>query len=149
MKHLLFLLIALIAVASCKGDKNNPDPSKSAADLISLNQWQLDKYTNLNGQIVSNASLNTQALFLYAMNFEFRNDGEVRGIDKVTGNIIDKGVWKFLANNGSVNVKLSALDYDFRIVNIQIGKLTLQAPTGNFLSGVGDQINLDFTAVVK
>jgi hypothetical protein len=73
----------------------------------------------------------------------------VRGIDKVSGNIIDKGVWSFLSNNESVNVKLSALDYDFRIVNIQVGKLTLQAPTGNFLSGVGEQINLDFTAVVK
>jgi hypothetical protein len=149
MKRLLFLLIIPMVLVSCKKDKNDPDPSKSNADLISLNQWQLDKYSNLNGQIVPISSLNSEALFLFAMNFEFRADGEVRGIDKVSGNIIDKGVWSFLSNNESVNVKLSALDYDFRIVNIQVGKLTLQAPTGNFLSGVGEQINLDFTAVVK
>jgi len=147
MKRLLLLLLTVLTITSCNKDNKDPEPAQTPSELISLNRWKLDKYTDQNGKIIPDGSLNTQALFLYAMNFEFRADGEVRGIDKVTGNIIDKGVWDFLSNATSLNIKLTGLDYDFKIINLKTGKLTLQAPVGNFLTGVGERINLDFTAV--
>ncbi|WP_304237447.1 hypothetical protein [Jiulongibacter sediminis] len=144
-KFLLVLFLGVLFI-SCK-DNGGVDPDKTALELISLNLWELQRYTDATGQPISNASLNTEALLLYAMQFEFKDDGVVRGLDKTSKNIIDKGVWSFIDNENSVNVKLTGLDYDFRIVTLKTGQMTLQAPTGNFLSGVGDQINLEFTSV--
>lgn len=146
MKKFLFVIFLGFLSFSCK-DNGGVDPDKTALELISLNLWQLQRYTDDTGQPISDSSLNTEALLLYAMQFEFREDGEVRGLDKTSKNIIDKGVWSFIDNENSVNVKLTGLDYDFRIISLKTGQMILQAPTGNFLSGVGDQINLEFTSV--
>jgi hypothetical protein len=145
MKNIIFLLFPLL-IFSCN-KKTEIDPLLTNLELISKNQWKLERYTSVNGQTIFDSELDAQALFLFAMNFEFRKDGEVRGIDKASNNIIEKGVWKFLDENNSVNVKLTGLDYDFRIINLKTGKLTLQAPTGNYLSNLGSQINLEFTSV--
>ncbi|WP_162628275.1 hypothetical protein [Arcticibacterium luteifluviistationis] len=147
MKKVLVLILVSLVFTACKDKDDDPSSAKTSAELISLNQWKLSRFTDVSGQTISNSNLETEALFLFAMNFEFRNDGEVRGVDKTSGNIIEKGVWVFLEGEDAVNVKLAALDYDFKIVVLQTGKLTLQAPTGNFLSGVGDEINLEFNAV--
>ena len=144
-KFLLLLFLGTLFV-SCK-DKGGVDPDKTALELISLNLWELERFSDSNGQPISNASLNTEALLLYALQFEFKEDGVVRGLDKTSKNIINKGVWSFIDNENSVNVKLTGLDYDFKIVTLKTGLMILQAPTGNFLSGVGDQINLEFTSV--
>jgi hypothetical protein len=145
MKNIIFLLFPLI-IFSCNKN-NNLDPLKDNLELISQNQWKLERYTSVNGQTIFDSELDSQALFLFAMNFEFRKDGEVRGIDKASNSIIEKGIWKFLEDDNSVNVKLTGLDYDFRIINLKTGKLTLQAPTGNYLSSLGSQINLEFSSV--
>ncbi|MGR3812378.1 hypothetical protein [Jiulongibacter sp. NS-SX5] len=145
MKKFLFVLLISAVAFSCK-DKE-VDPDKSSSELISLNLWELERYSDEDGQPIADASLNTEALLLYAMQFDFRADGEVRGVDKTSKSIISKGVWTFLGNETSVNIKLPGLDYDFRIVTLKTGEMVLQAPTGNFLSGVGDQINLEFRAV--
>lgn len=147
MKNILFILFISVAFASCKDKTVDPNSDKTPAELISLNLWKLERYSSTTGQSITNAELNTQALFLFAMNFDFKSNGEVRGIDKASNNIIDKGVWKFIDNETSVNVKLTGLDYDFRIIVLQTGKLTLQAPTGNFLTGLGEQVNLEFSSV--
>ncbi|MCR9062917.1 MAG: hypothetical protein NXI00_03070 [Cytophagales bacterium] len=146
MKKILFLFLTVLTFISCK-DPDNVEPGASQAELISLSTWELQRFTDATGQSIPNSELNTQALFLYAMYFEFQGGGEVRGVDKTTKSIIDKGVWSFLNDSTSVNVKLTGLDYDFRIIELKTNKLTLQAPTGNFLSEVGDQINLEFNAV--
>ncbi|WP_341225887.1 hypothetical protein [uncultured Arcticibacterium sp.] len=147
MKKVLVLILVSLVFTACKDKEDDPSSAKTTTELISLNQWELSRFTNVSGQTISNSDLETQAFFLFAMNFEFRSDNEVRGIDKTSGNIISKGVWDFVGGEEVVNVKLSDLDYDFKIVVLQTGKLTLQAPTGNFLSGVGEEINLEFNAV--
>lgn len=147
MKKVLVLILVSLVFTACKDKSDDPSSAKTSAELISLNQWELSRFTDISGQTISTSDLETEALFLFAMNFEFKSDGEVRGVDKTSGNIIDKGVWVFLDGEEDVNVKLSSLDYDFKIVTLQTGKLTLQAPTGNFLSGVGEEVNLEFNAV--
>lgn len=147
MKNILFLILTVLITVSCKKpiDPNPVDPDVA----ISQNQWELERYTTPSGQTINNSELNIDAILLYSMYFEFRADGEVRGVDKSTGNIIQKGVWDFNADKSSVNVQLASLNSDFLIITLQTGKLTLQAPVDNFLTGVGDQINLEFTAVTK
>lgn len=147
MKNILFLIITVLISVSCK---KPIDPTPIDADVaISQNQWELDRYTTPSGQTINNSELNIDAILLYSMYFEFRNDGEVRGVDKSNGNIIQKGVWAFNTDRSSVNVQLATLNHDFLIITLQTGKLTLQAPVDNFLSGLGDQINLEFSAVTN
>jgi hypothetical protein len=147
MKNIILLILLSVINFSCKKDKTDPESGKTNTELISLNQWSLDRFASTNGQTITQSELGSEAPFLFLMNFEFKSDGEVRGLDKTTKSIIDKGVWMFIDGENSVNVKLTGLDYDFKIVVLETGKLTLQAPTGNFLSGLGDQINLEFSSV--
>jgi hypothetical protein len=91
MKNIIFLLFPLI-IFSCNKN-NNLDPLQDNLELISQNQWKLERYTSVNGQTIFDSELDSQALFLFAMNFEFRKDGEVRGIDKASNSIIEKGIW--------------------------------------------------------
>jgi hypothetical protein len=144
IRKLITLIFITFSFTGCK--EKVVENSKPKLELISQNAWQLDRFTTSDGQILQNNELNDQALLLYVMNFEFKSDFEVRGVDKSSNTIIDRGVWKFLNNEESINVKLSLLDYDFQILTLTAGKLTLQAPTGNFLSDVGDRINLEFSA---
>lgn len=146
MKKIIGLILLTGLLTACK-DGGNTTPKQSVKELISQNLWKLDRYAAPTGEPITNNELEAQALLLYAMHFEFRADGEVRGIDKSSGNIIDKGVWQFIDNETAVNVQLTGLNYNFRIIDIAAGRLILQAPTGNFLSGLGDQINLEFSSV--
>ncbi len=143
MKKVTYILLLFMALMACKKDK--VDANKTKLELISQNTWQLDRYTTTSGEPLNFSDLNTQAQLLFVMNFEFRADGEVRGVDKTSKQIIDRGVWTFINNETAVNVKLGTLDYDFDLVVIKTGQLTLQAPTGNFLTGLGDRINLEFS----
>lgn len=145
MKKIALLIFSIAFISACK-DKSN-EPNKSPQELISQNAWALDRYTSETGQPIASSQLNTQALLLYAMNFQFLANGEVKGTDKTTKNIIDKGVWKFVNSETMINVKMTGLEYDFRVILLKSGKLTLQAPTGNYLSGIGEQINLVFSPI--
>jgi hypothetical protein len=147
MKNIIALILLSVLSFSCKKDKIDSDGGKTNTELISLNQWSLDRFASTEGQTITQSELGSEATFLFLMNFEFKSDGEVRGLDKTTKSIIDKGVWRFIDGENAVNVKLTGLDYDFRILVLKAGNLTLQAPTGNFLSGLGDQINLEFSSV--
>jgi hypothetical protein len=149
MKKILSILVLFSLFIACKNNGGEATPKKGTKELISLYQWKLDRFSKPTGQAITDSELNSSARFLYAMHFEFRANGEVRGIDKTGGSIIEKGTWKFLDNETSVNVELTSLNYDFKIVKIETGKMTLQAPTGNFLSGVGQEINLEFSSVTN
>ncbi len=149
MKKFLSIFLITGLLFACKDKGGDVGPKKTFKELISLNGWKLDRFSQPTGEPITNNELNTTAILLYAMKFEFRADGEVRGIDKTSGAIIDKGVWRFIDKETSVNVQLTALNYDFRVISLTTGKMTLQAPTGNFLSGVGEQINLEFSSVTN
>ncbi len=149
MKKIVGIFLIGFMVWGCKKKGSEVDPAQTPAEIISLTPWKLDRYTQPTGEPISNNVLNPTALLLYAMNFEFMANGEVRGVDKVSGSIIDKGVWHFIDNETGINVQLSPLNHDFRIINITTGKMILRAPTGNFLSGVGEQLNLEFSSVIR
>lgn len=131
---------------SCREDEQDIDPNKPKLELLSQNSWKLDRFTTPEGQMIQQNELNQEAQLLFIMDFEFRSNFEVRGVERASKTIIDRGVWKFLNNEESINVKLTLLDYDFQILKLTNGKLTLQAPTGNFLSVGADRINLEFSA---
>jgi hypothetical protein len=50
-----------------------------------------------------------------------------------------------LEDNKVLDINIVGFQGKFKIVVLQKGKLTLQASTGNFLSGVGSELNMEFS----
>ncbi|MCP9768148.1 hypothetical protein EGI22_09505 [Lacihabitans sp. LS3-19] len=143
MKNLVLILLVGITFLSCK-DKPVVPVDNSASGILSANGWQLSRYTDTSGKTLSNSSLNISAVALYQLIFEFRTDKETRALDKTTKNIVNRGTWDLLSGETLLDIDISGFKGQFKIVSISQGKLTLQASTGNFLSGVGAEINMEF-----
>jgi hypothetical protein len=144
MKKVLIIAIVVFISLACKEDKVEPT-NLSQSELLSLNSWQLSRYTNTSGKTLSNSELNISAVALYGLQFEFRADKETRAVDKITKTILNRGTWDLISGETVLDINITSFKGQFKIVTLSKGKLTLQASTGNFLSGVGSEINMEFT----
>lgn len=144
MKKVFIIVFVTFISLACKDDKVEPT-NLSQSELLSLNSWQLSRYTDTNGKTLTNAELNIAAVALYGLQFEFRTDKETRAVDKLTKNILNRGTWELLSGNTVLDINITSFKGQFKIITLSKGKLTLQASTGNFLSGVGSVINMEFT----
>lgn len=143
MKKVLIIAFVTFISLACKDDKVEPT-NLSQSELLSLNGWQLSRYTDTNGKTITNAELNIAAVALYGLQFEFRTDKETRAVDKLTKNILNRGTWDLLSQETVLDINITSFKGQFKIITLSKGKLTLQASTGNFLSGVGSEINMEF-----
>lgn len=144
MKKVLLIAFVVFISLACKEDKVEPS-NLSQSELLSLNSWQLSRYTDTSGKTLSNSELNISAVALYGLQFEFRADKETRAVDKITKSILNRGTWDLLSGETVLDINITSFKGQFKIVTLSKGKLTLQASTGNFLSGVGSVINMEFT----
>jgi hypothetical protein len=139
----MFLFAIVLSFSSCKEKKVDP-VEKDPEVILSANGWQLTRFTDLSGKTLNNASLNGSALTLTQMIFEFRANYETRAIDKISKNIINRGTWALLENDTVLDINIIGFKGKFKVIILEKGKLTLQASTGNFLSGVGSELNMEF-----
>jgi hypothetical protein len=146
IRKIVYLALFSFVFFSCKKKNDDLTPDKPKLELISQNSWKLERFTTPGGILLQQNELNQEAVLLFIMDFEFLSNFEVRGVERSSKTIIDRGVWKFIDNEESINVKLTLLDYDFQILELKNGKMTLQAPTGNFLSIGSERVNLEFSA---
>ncbi len=144
MKKVLIIAFVVFISLACKENKVEPS-NLSQTELISLNSWQLSRYTDTSGKTLSNSELNISAVALYGLQFEFRTDKETRAVDKITKSILNRGTWDLLSGETVLDINITSFKGQFKIITLSKGKLTLQASTGNFLSGVGSEINMEFT----
>lgn len=144
MKNTLLILILAFLIGACK-DKAALQPDRGPSELLSLNSWKLERYTDKNGKAINNSSLNISAIALFGLIFEFRSDKETRAIDRLTKNILNRGTWALLSSDKVIDINIDGFKGQFKIIKIFKGKLTLQAATGNFLSGIGSEINMEFS----
>ncbi len=144
MKNTLLILILAFLIGACK-DKAALQPDRGPSELLSLNSWKLERYTDKNGKAINNSSLNISAIALFGLIFEFRSDKETRAIDRLTKNILNRGTWTLLSSDKVIDINIDGFKGQFKIIKIFKGKLTLQAATGNFLSGIGSEINMEFS----
>lgn len=143
MKKIIFLLFVSISLQSC--NKENIDKTLTISELITLNNWQLSRYANpTTGKTITNNELNTEAIAIYSMYYVFGTDQFVTAYDKAGNQFVSKGAWTLYENDTKIKVELVGTTLDFKLVDISKGKMTFQAETGNYLSGVGDAINLEF-----
>lgn len=142
MKKVFLFILTAVVVFAC-GKNNDPEAQKTTVELITQNGWTLEKMTDKDGKVLTNSA----ADLLFKMTFEFRSNGEARAYEKANKLIVDRGTWALTDNETAVDVDIKSLKtpIKFKIMAITSSKLTLQAPTGNFLTGVGEAINLEFS----
>jgi hypothetical protein len=144
MKNNFLILIVALFIGACK-EKSTPEPDRTPSELLSLNSWKLERYTDPSGKAINNSSLNVSAIALFGLVFEFRSNKETRAVDRLTKNILNRGTWALLSSDKVMDINIDGFKGQFKIISISKGKLTLQAATGNFLSGVGSEINMEFS----
>lgn len=146
MKHFRFALIGLllsVAFLSCKKDDNTPAPTaQSQTDLLVANKWLLNRVSTTDDKTIGTSQMNTTTLLLFELDMQFKNDGTVRAINHLTGQIPNGGTWKLASDNQSIDVDVTGFKGNFPIVELTKTKLTLRqrAP----VNGVDTDINLEF-----
>ena len=86
--------------------------------------------------------MGTNTLVLFELDMQFRSDGTVRAINRLTSQIPNGGTWKLAPDFKSMDVDVNGFKGNFPIVELTRTKLTLRqrAP----VSGVESDINLEF-----
>ncbi|MBX2954019.1 MAG: hypothetical protein KF870_16070 [Leadbetterella sp.] len=141
-----FVLISLFAVifTACK-DPNLSAEGKTADELLVAHGWQLDKYTNTQGTTISDGQLKSEATMLYGMAFEFKKNQEVRGVDKNSKSIINKGTWAIGDDKKTLDIDIIGFEGDFELIQINNTSMILKSKTQNPLIGVGPEVHLVFS----
>lgn len=141
-----FVLISLFAVilTACE-DPNIGSENKTTAELLVAHGWQLDKFTDTQGVTISDGQLNSSARMLYGLAFDFKANREVRGIDKITKSVVNRGEWTIESDEKTLDIDIVGFEGDFEVVKINNTSMTLKAKTENHLIGVGPQVHLVFS----
>ncbi|MGL4630228.1 MAG: hypothetical protein ACRCVT_03400 [Leadbetterella sp.] len=143
MYRFAILIFSLCIFLSCD-DGEGVESNNSASSLLSSTTWQLERYTDLTGKTISNATLNSSAKLLYDLAFEFRTNKETRAYEKSTKNVLNRGTWELIEDNQVIDINITAFKGKFKIVAIQNDKLVLEANTETFITGLGSAIRMDF-----
>lgn len=143
MKKYLLLFALINLLTSCKEEVD--DVNMTATEIISLNKWQLDRYSSpSSGKTIAENQLNAGAVAIFSMYYVFGKDQFVIAYDKASNQLVSKGAWSFYENETKIKVELIGTTLDFDVAELKKGKMILKATTGNYLSGVGEEINLEF-----
>ncbi|WP_338877004.1 hypothetical protein WBJ53_15210 [Spirosoma sp. SC4-14] len=147
MKQIRVALIGLllsIVFAGCKKNDDTPTPTaQSQTDLLVANKWLLNRVSTTDDKTIGTSQMNTTTLLLFELDMQFKDDGTVRAINHLTGQIPNGGTWKLASDNQSIDVDVTGFKGNFPIVVLTKTKLTLRqrAP----VNGVDTDINLEFT----
>ncbi|WP_367913141.1 hypothetical protein [Leadbetterella sp. DM7] len=144
MKNFVLISFFALILTACK-DPNIGAEDKTTSELLVAHGWQLDKYTDTQGTTISDGQLNSSARMLYGLAFEFKASQEVRGIDKTTKTVVNRGKWAIETDQTTLDIDIVGFEGDFEIVQINNTSMILNAKTGNNLLGVGPEVHLVFS----
>lgn len=82
---------------------------------------------------------------LYGLAFQFKADSEVRGVDKISKAVINKGVWTIEESDKTLDIDIDGFAGDFEVVQINHTSMTLKAKDENQVIGVGPEVHLVFS----
>lgn len=122
----LFLFsIILVGISSCK-KKTTITPTETKMELLTKNNWAIDRFTTTENVTIQDAKLNTSAKLLYQLKFQFRSDNQVRAIVIINGQIFNGGTWEFTNNEKNILIDIPGLKDEFTLVEITKNKLVLR-----------------------
>ncbi len=144
MKFLSFIVVSFLFIWSCK---SNDTTTPESEGIISANQWKLDRFSDTNNKTLSTNQLNSSAIYIFALDFEFRADNVVRARERITKQIVNGGSWKFTADKTAINIDIPGLKGQFKVKELSRNKLILQAEN-NQLIDAGAVVNMEFVPIL-
>lgn len=119
-----FLIISLI-FSSCK-KKQTVSPNESKKDLLTKNNWAIDRFSSIDNNTIQDGKLNLSAKLLYQLDFQFRTDNQVRALDKLSKQVFNGGTWEFTNNETKILIDIPGLKDEFSLIEISKNKLVLR-----------------------
>lgn len=151
MNHLsVFILscVFLFAIACATDEEPTPDNSLTKEELLTRQPWRVSRYSKSDNSVIADNQLSIQAVIIRGLQFEFRLDGRVFGIDRVTKQVINQGTWRFLPDNTTLDIQVTGFSGEFVLRSLTRDGLILATSTDGFVTGVGDTILLEFIPVL-
>lgn len=143
---LLGWLVAFLLLAGCT---ETVEEDVSRMTLLTQHTWRVERFLSPSNQAIADGQLTVQAIALRGLWFEFQLSGNVRGLDRLTKQVVNQGVWNFENNEQAVDVRVSGFSGVFQIVELTKQKLVLETATGQFVQTGDDRIRLEFVPVIQ
>lgn len=135
-------------VLACITDEPIPEVSLTKEEILTRQPWRVNRYSKPDNSVINDTQLSFQAVVIRGLQFEFRNDGRVFGIDRVTKQVINQGTWRFLPDNTTLDIQVTGFSGEFIIRSLTLDGLVLETSTEGFVSGIGDTILLEFIPIL-
>jgi hypothetical protein len=148
IKNTLPLFLCFFLLFSCITDEPTPDNSLTKEELLTRQPWRVSRYSKPDNSVIADNQLSIQAVVIRGLQFEFKLDGRVFGIDRVTKQVINQGIWRFLADNKTLDIQVTGFSGEFALRSLTRDGLILATSTDGFVTGIGDTILLEFIPVL-
>lgn len=119
------LIIGFVSNVSCK-KKKTVTPTETKTDLLTKNNWVIDRFSATDNSTIQDGKLNTSAKLLYLLEFQFRSNNQVRAIDKVSKQVFNGGTWELTNAETVLTIDIPGLKDDFKLMEITKNKLVLR-----------------------
>jgi hypothetical protein len=127
----------LFTASKCK-DKETIAP----ATILTSVTWKLDRFSDLDNKTLTQNQLNSQAIGLFGLDIEFRDNNVTRARERVTKQIVNTGTWYLVDNNKVMDINAIGIKDKFEVIMIEKNKLILRAKNNKTLS-TGEFVNLE------
>lgn len=142
----VFQWIALgLMVGVVWGCTQTIEEDTSRLTRLTQHTWKVDRFLSPSNQPISDGQLTIQAIALRGLLFEFQFSGNVRGLDRLTRQVVNQGIWEFKDLEQSIDVRVTGFSGVFTIIELTNQKLILETDTGNFVQTGDPRIRLEFT----
>lgn len=146
MKKITLLVFSVLLFGGCR-DANDPRFNLSFEQIITKHSWEVQRFTTPTGKAITNNELsNPTAIAIQSMYFIFEDNKIVTAYDKASRTQINggRGAWSVNEDSSEIQFELVGNTLEFRVIRMEDERMIWEAPTGSFLTGVGQSINLEF-----
>lgn len=141
----VFQWIALgLMVGVVWGCTQTIEEDTSRLTRLTQHTWKVNQFLSPSNQPISDGQLTVQAIALRGLLFDFQMSGNVRGLDRLTRQVVNQGVWEFQNLEQSIDVRVTGFSGVFTIIELTNQKLVLETDTGNFVQTGDPRIRLEF-----
>lgn len=120
---LTVLGLFLILTMSCNKNTNNPKLTKT--QLIAQKNWVLKNVYSLENQLISRSKLSNSGVLLFELEYQFRDNNQVKALEISSKSIVNGGVWEFSNNEKSIIINIPGLKDEFEVTELTSSKLIL------------------------
>jgi hypothetical protein len=142
VKKIVIALFISVLFISCE-DPNVDNSNKTPKEYLTSNWWDLEKFTDNSGKTINNAALKSDATYLYGLSYDFKPNGEVWGIDKVSKLPI-RGTWALTDDDTNLEIDIPGLHDNFEVIELKNKRMILKARSQGSALDFGPNVNLVF-----